>query len=477
MHRLREADVCAVEVLRPGQVFDEPQVRHNQMVVALDDPVLGRLEQVAPSAKFSITPAWPLGAAPRVGEHDVSIGPVQSSGTTADVEFGADVPLLDGVRVLDLGAYYAGPYTSRLLADLGADVVKLEPLAGDPLRGLSLVFRSAQAGKRAIAADLKDPELAVARDRLLQWADVVHHNMRPGAAERLGVGYDDARSRRPDVVYLYAPGWGSTGPDSGRQSFAPKMSGYVGASFEVAGRFNPPLFPVGNEDPGNGLLGAVATLMALVCRQRTGQGQYVENSQLNATMAHISHIVRRPDGEVLGAERLDPMQLGFSAFERLYQTSDGWLCLVAANDAELAALGGAVPGLFDAPAARARDAWIEHDDLLTLRLETAFGAESTDSWVAKLVSAGVPAVAPKTERNALSFLRDPQQHRLGRVAHVPHPPDGMVREIDQLIRVTSTRVVPHRVAPGLGEHTDEILGEVGYSDAQIAALRERNAVR
>ncbi len=485
MRQLRAADVCAVEVLRPGQVFDEPQVRHNEMVVEIDDPVLGPLEQVAPPAKFSVTPARPTHAAPRVGEHQ----PVVDTQTPArelpevepevepGVEPGEDVPLLDGVRVLDLGAFYAGPYTSRLLADLGADVVKLEPTAGDPLRGLSLVFRSAQAGKRAIAADLKDPELAAAREQLLRWADVVQHNMRPGAAERLGVGYDDARSLRSDVVYLYAPGWGSTGPDSGRQSFAPKMSGYVGASFEVAGRFNPPLFPVGNEDPGNGLVGAVATLMALVCRQRTGQGQYIENSQLNATMAHVAHIVRRPGGEALGAERLDPMQLGFSAFERLYQTSDSWLCLVANSEAELQGLADAVPGLFEAPATRGREDRIEHDDLLTIRLENAFATESTDEWVARLDAAGVPAVVPKVERNALAFLRDPEQQRLGRVAHVRHASDGIVREIDQLIRVTGAGRAPHRVAPELGEHTDAILREVGYSTDQIESLRERGAIR
>ena len=116
------------------------------------------------------------------------------------------------------------------------------------------------------------------------------------------------------------------------------MSGYAGIGLDCAGQFNPPLFPTGNEDPGNGLLGAAAVLMALLHRRRTGDGQYVENPQLNATMAHMAHAVRRADGTVLGVGRLDPLQLGNSATERLYETADGWVCIVAATEASVAAL-------------------------------------------------------------------------------------------------------------------------------------------
>ena len=138
------------------------------------------------------------------------------------------------MKIVDTGAYYAGPYSSRLLADLGADVIKLEPTLGDPLRGIERPFFSAQAGKRSLAVNLKDPGLGPAIEKLLGWADVVHHNMRPGAAERLGLGAEQVRAAHPDVIYLYAPGWGSSGPHMMRQSFAPMLSGYVGASYEVA---------------------------------------------------------------------------------------------------------------------------------------------------------------------------------------------------------------------------------------------------
>ena len=203
--------------------------------------------------------------------------------------------------MLDLGAFFAGPYSSKILADLGADVIKVESPVGDQLRGLDRCFQAAQSGKRAVSLNGKDEELHAALNHMVKWADVVHHNMRPGAAERVGVGYSQALSINPHLVYMQTPGWGTSGPYSLRQSFEPLMSGYVGASYEAGGLYNPPTLPLCNGDPGNGMLGAAAILMGLLHRQRSGAGLYLENPQLDATMMHLSHIVRRLDGEVLGA--------------------------------------------------------------------------------------------------------------------------------------------------------------------------------
>ncbi len=469
VQRFLDADVCAVEHLRPTEVFDTPQARHNRMVVTVDDPVLGPVEQVAPAIKFSATPGEVRGSAPRIGEHTDDVLSTVAGWPPPDPPAAAPVPdtrpLLAGLRIVDLGAYYAGPYSSRLLADLGADVVKIEPLAGDPLRGIERPFFSAQAGKRAIAANLKDSALAPVTETLLRRADVVHHNLRPGAAERLGLDDASVRSVNPGIVYLHAPGWGSTGPFAMRQSFAPMMSGYAGVTYEVAGQFNPPLPPSGNEDPGNGLLGAIAILLALLHRDRTGAGQSVENPQLNATMAHLAHIVRTPAGDALGAGRLDPLQMGVGPFDRLYQTGDGWVCVVAPDEHARKTLLETM-----------KVDGVDDDDTQVDRLRAAFASCHARDAVARLTDAGVAAVQP-VGPNVHTFMNDAEPRRLGRVAELPHPTLGTVREVGLLLRISDAAPTPHRLAPGLGEHTDAVLAELGCSREEIAELRARGAVR
>jgi crotonobetainyl-CoA:carnitine CoA-transferase CaiB-like acyl-CoA transferase len=463
-----EADVCAVEHLHATQVYDTPQAIHNEMVVEVEDPVLGLVQQVAAPAKLAVSPAVPPRPAPTIGQHTDDVLATDAgwpAPTPVPVATPDTRPLLQGVRILDLGAFYAGPYSSRLLADLGAEVIKVEPVLGDPLRGIERPFYSAQANKRAIAANLKDSALTKAKDALLGWADIVHHNLRPGAADRLGLGYEDVSQVNPRVVYVHAPGWGSTGPFARRQSFAPMMSGYAGVTFEVAGEFNPPMPPFANEDPGNGMIGAIGMLLALLHRQRTGEGQFVANPQLNATMGHMAHAVRKPDGEVIGAGLLDPLQTGFGPFERLYETADGWVCLVAYEENDRAAvvktLGVERP-----------DSDLDQADALA----DAFRTRESGEVVADLRSAGVAITAP-VGRNVHAFMNDPEQREIGRVAELPHAVKGAVRELHVLLRVSDAEQVPHRLAPELGEHTETILAELGFSAKEIAALRETGAVR
>ena len=201
VEQLIKADVCGIEHLSPGEIFDQPQAVHNGMVVEVDDPRLGRVLQGAAPIRFHGTGDGPRTPCPApepgqdteamVGDADLWSAPAVPI-IDRDLA-GADASLLEGVHILDFGAYYAGPYSSRLLADLGADVIKVEPTLGDQLRGLERCFYSAQAGKRSLAADLKDEGLRPAVESLLAWADIVHHNLRPGAAERLGLGYEDLR--------------------------------------------------------------------------------------------------------------------------------------------------------------------------------------------------------------------------------------------------------------------------------------------
>jgi crotonobetainyl-CoA:carnitine CoA-transferase CaiB-like acyl-CoA transferase len=474
LERLTEVDVCAVPILTPAEAMAQPQVAHNGMVTTVEDPVLGPVRQVAPGARFQRTPEGVAGPAPTVGAHNgLSVGaPADVAHSGAET----DRPLLDGLRVVDFGAYYAGPYGSRLLADLGATVTRVETLAGDPNRGSVIIFQSSHAGMRSIALNLKSDEAKEIARRLIESADVVHHSMRPGAAERLGIGAADVARINPRAVYAYAPGWGSSGPWAQRQSFAPLMSGFVGATAEASGLFNEPVYPAGNEDPGNGLLGAFAMLAGALHAAGSGEGQYVEHPQLNAAMAHVAHIVTTPDGEPLGAGLLDPLQMGFGPLDRLYQTADGWVCLVATSDAEIAALGGVLGvdilgnELFGDHGSR-----VENSYALEGVIGAAVETRKTAELVADLVAAGVPAAEP-VPHNMKAFLSDPQNRASGRVGAGLDPVRGEVRGVGRLVRVSGLEPAPRWLAPGLGEHTAEILTELGYDTARIAALREQGVI-
>ncbi|MGE0383170.1 MAG: CaiB/BaiF CoA transferase family protein [Gammaproteobacteria bacterium] len=387
--------------------------------------------------------------------------------------------LLRGVKVLDFGAYFAGPYGSRLLADLGADVIKLEAIEGDSLRATVRVFHAAQRGKRAIAVNLKEPDGREIGQRLARWADVIQHNLRPGAAERLGLDYETVRALNPQVIYAYSAGWGSDGPDARRQGFAPLYSGYVGLHHEAAGAGNPPLQPIGNEDNGNGLLGAAGMLMALFRRRRTGQGGYFDHFQLGATMMMAQHMMRGADGRVIGSTGLDADQAGVHPLIRLYRTADGWLCISAAQDRTFAALCGALghpqwstDARFSGDAVRRRNA-----PALIALVAGELAALPAAQAFERLDRAGVPCEIPAGKDAMQRFFEDPEQSRMGRVESYAHPTYGPVRDIAVMLRVSGAGAVPGSPSPLLGQHTAGIMRELGYADAEIHALGERRVIR
>src|SRR4051812_31968937 len=185
---------------------------------------------------------------------------------------------LEGIRVLDFGIMFAGPYAAKQLADLGATVIKIEALTGDPMRRSQSVFNGAQRNKRSLAVDLKKPAGLEIAHKLMAGADVICHNMRPGTAEKLGIDYETARKLRADIIYLHSPAFGNGGPRRSEPAFEPLVSGMVGIEMSCGGEGadKPGRIPA-NMDSGNGLLGAAGVLMALLHRKRTGEGQYVES--------------------------------------------------------------------------------------------------------------------------------------------------------------------------------------------------------
>jgi len=386
---------------------------------------------------------------------------------------------LRGVRVLDFGIYFAGPYGPRLLGDLGADVIKIESVDGDLLRPTTKPFNAAARGKRSIALDLKQSEGREVAHRIAAIADVVTHNMRPGVAERLGMGYETICTLNPEVIYAYAPGWGSSGPDADRPGFAPLFAGYCGLQHEAAGEGNDPVGPVGNEDNGNGLVGAGAILMALYHRRRTGKGQYLENPQLSATLLMGMHMMRRPDGTVVGARGLDKERQGIHPLDRLYRTSDGWLCISARLGPEFAALVS-VPG-FESIGADARfhdeGARLAHGPDLQRALGEVFHRAPSAEWAKRLDDAGVPCEIPADRGASQRFLDDPEQKQLGRVERYVHPRWGEVTDVAVMIRMSESGQLPSRPAPEVGQHTREILAEIGFEGPEIDELFQRGVVR
>ena len=273
-------------MLRPEEVFADDQVVHAGIVVDVDDPVVGPLRQIGPVVRFRGSPPPPTAPAPIVGADDDRLGDLLASPLrTASAPTRSLGSPLEGLRILDLSAFFATAFGARLLSDLGADVIKIEPLVGDQMRPLADLFECAQRGKRNLAIDLRTTEGVDVVHKLIGTADVIMHNLRPGKAEKLGIGYEQCAAIKPSLIYCYLPGFGSTGPKANLKSFAPLVSGFTGMLYVGAGDGNPPVRRVvGNEDLYNGYLGAMSVLMGVAHRDRTGQSQYIESPHLHSSL-------------------------------------------------------------------------------------------------------------------------------------------------------------------------------------------------
>jgi crotonobetainyl-CoA:carnitine CoA-transferase CaiB-like acyl-CoA transferase len=216
--------------------------------------------------------------------------------------------------------------------------------------------------------------------------------------------------------------------------------------------------------------------MALVHRQRTGEGQFLESPQLSAAMQHMAHVVRDADGVVHGAVRLDPLQMGMRALDRLYEAADGWVCLVARSDRQLAALGEVLDvDLLGDPRFATADARRDNDYALIDALENRIRGRTQAELVGALRAAGVPVATPRMDK-LREFYADAEQEDTGRVFAMPHERFGRVKEVDVLVRISDSGRVGHRIAPELGEQTAEILRDQGRSAADIEELRALGAI-
>ena len=392
---------------------------------------------------------------------------------------------LAGMRVIELAHIMAGPVCGLMLADMGAEVIKVEKMDGDDTRrtvppaleGESAAYMMMNRGKRGISLDLKDPDGVAVLRRLLKGADALIENYRGGTMERLGIGYETLREEFPALVYCSLSGFGRTGPYAERAGFdlvAQGMSGLMSITGEGPGR--PPMKcgpPV--TDITAGILAAMGVLAAYSNRLRTGKGQAVDTSLFEAGITHTywQSAIAMATGIAPGPMgSAHPLNAPYEAFE----TADGWITIGAANQTNwlrlLKAIGA--EALADDPRfAVNRDRMINRQDLAGT-LAPIFRAHSSAEWLARLEAGGVPA-GPVLDVNAMH--RDPQALAREMVVEVEHPRVGRMKTLGLPVKFSETPGRVHGPAPLLGEHSRAILAEAGYASAEIDALIARGVVR
>ena len=384
-------------------------------------------------------------------------------------------PPLTGLRLLDLSHNLAGPLTAMHLADLGAEVIKVERPEGDEWReheripghpGRSRHYVQANRGKRAVCLDLtREPAREVLR-ALIARADVLVTNMRPGVPERLGFGWEQARALNPGLVYCAISAFGQEGPRGGRAGYdilGEALGGFMPPSAAPDGHAPQPS-PIPINDTALPLLACTGILAALIERGRTGRGQRVDASILGTAVALNAHALVR-------VERLpEHGTRTFSrAFYRAYRTADGWIAVGAYAERlarRLCATLG-LPDLLDGPPFDDRAARVEREAELTELLAPRFLERTTDAWDRALADAGVPA-APARERDEL--FDDPQVRALGLVEEVEDAELGALTMTAPVVRLSET---PARIGtPGrhLGADTREVLAGLGLCAEEIARL-------
>ena len=390
---------------------------------------------------------------------------------------------LSGCRVIELAHIMAGPVCGLMLADMGADVVKVEKPDGDDTRrflppdigGESAAYMMMNRNKRGITLNLKTPEGIETLRRLIASADVVIENYRKGAMEKFGLGYETLKKDNPGLIYAEISGFGRTGPYAERGGFdliAQGMSGLMSITGEGPGR--PPVkvgAPV--SDITAGIIGAMGIAAAYAHKLKTGEGQKVDTSLFEAAITQtywqsaIAFATGSPPGPMGSAH---PLNAPYQAF----RTSDGWINVGAANQAnwqKLITMIGA-EHLGQDPRFTDNKARITNRLDLEAELNKIMPSRSTADWLALFDDGGLPAgpVLAIDEMHA-----DPQTIARDMVPLVEHPVAGEVKTIGLPVKFSETPGGVHRAAPLLGQHTTEVLLEAGYDENQIAALINKGA--
>lgn len=387
---------------------------------------------------------------------------------------------LEGTTVVEFADYVTGPYAAMLLADLGARVVKIEaPGRGDPFRGwepggYSPTFCSLNRGKESIALNLNVPESREVVYALIERADVFVENHRPGVSERLGVGYEKLREINPKLVYCSISGFGQDGPYRDRPGYD-TIGQAMGGLLSLLTDWDAPRgMGISLSDHLGGVFAAYGILGALVAREKTGIGQKVETSLLQATVAFVAENAARyfATGEVPDREHRTRIAQVYA-----FVAGDGLPFVVHLSSPQkfFEGLAKAIgrPDLIADPRFADRKARVEHYPELSALLAEKFRERPRDFWLEVLGEHDVPT-APLN--NLKEVFEDPQVRHLGMEKVTRHPARGEVRLVGSAVRLSATPVVIEKPPPVLGEHTEALLRELGYGEEQVKRLRAAGAI-
>jgi crotonobetainyl-CoA:carnitine CoA-transferase CaiB-like acyl-CoA transferase len=377
---------------------------------------------------------------------------------------------LVGVRVLDFSSFIAGSFTAMMLGDLGADVVKVEPLHGDLCRhwgpfieGESRFFQGWNRNKRSVAVDLAAARGREIAHRLAAEADVLVENFRPGVTERLQIDYARLRELNPRLIYASSTAFGARGPYRDRPGYDPVLQA-MGGSAHLQARYSGVVSinstAVSDYHAATLLLAAIHA--ALYHRERTGEGQRVETSLLQAIMSTQSHFYVQP----LARQEAGP--LGIYPY-RLFDTQDRPIFIAGGTDKFWRLLCDAlgVPELGTHPEYDSNPKRVHQAEALTARLQPIFATRGAEHWEALLVECGVPCGAVRTPTE---FFDDPQVEAMEMRPVVEHSVSGPLRVAGVPVHFEKTPGAVQRAAPVLGEHSSEVLRQLGYSDDAIEDL-------
>jgi len=392
---------------------------------------------------------------------------------------------LDGVRVLDLTTVVMGPYATQILADLGADVVKVEPPEGDVMRhawpfrnpGMGHIFLNANRNKRSVVLDLKSPGGREAALALAKRSDVLVYNIRPQAMARLKLSYEEVRSVNGKIIYVGCFGYSQRGPYAAKAAYDDLIQGAAGIPWLLhkQGAAEPRYAPIIVADRSVGQQVASAVSAALYYRERSGRGQRVD-------VPMFEHLLQIVLGEHLGGYTFEPQQ-GEAGYARMlapdrrpYRTRDGYVCALIYNDKQWKAFFEVIgqPEKF-------RDAKFSNQEIRSKHYAEAYAfvaeemkKRTTAEWIAALERADIPV----QRMNSLAdIVADPHLAATGYFRIVEHPSEGRIRSMAVPSEWSESPPEYRRHAPRLGEHTREVLREAGFSDEKISALLKSGVAR